>query len=135
MQRHILVMITLPAVTLALALTNPVQISTCSVETEVATTSSGDSPTYEVIGSLLHIRFVNSGPTPLSSVAFAVSEDGKTSTIVDRGIFSPGVTISHTFQGAPYAFDASCKVASALFADGSAWTAPGDQSNPASANR
>lgn len=135
MQRHILVMITLPAVTLALALTNPVQISTCSIQTEIATTSSGDSPTYEVVGSLLHVRFVNTGTTPVSSVAFAVDEDGTTSTIQDRGTFSPGVTISHTFRAPTYTYGASCKVASVLFADGSAWMAPNDQANPTSANR
>ena len=128
-------MITLPAVTLALALTNPVQISNCSVQTEVASTSSGDSPTYETIGTLLKIRFVNNGSTPVSSVAFNVSEDGKTSTIVDRGTFSPGVEISHTFREGMYGYDASCKVASVLFADGSAWMAPNDKADPASANR
>jgi hypothetical protein len=128
-------MITLPAVTLALALTNPVQISTCSVDTEVASTSSGDSPTYETIGTILHIRFVNNGPTPVSSVAFNVSEDGKASTIVDRGTFSPGVEISHTFRGEMYGYEASCKVASVQFADGSAWMEPNDQAGPASANR
>ena len=74
-------------------------------------------------------------PTPLSSVAFNVTEDGKTSTIVDRGTFSPGVEISHTFQGEMYGYDASCKVASVLFADGSAWMESNDQADPASANR
>ncbi|MGC2129375.1 MAG: hypothetical protein WA629_04670 [Candidatus Aquilonibacter sp.] len=128
-------MIILPAVTLALALTNPVQISTCSVQTEVSTTSSGDSQTYEVIGSLLNVRFVNTGTTPISSVAFAVSADGKTSTIQDHGTFSPGVTISHTFRVPTYTYDASCKVGSVLFADGSAWMAPTDQADPTSANR
>jgi len=128
-------MITLPAATLALALSNPVQVSTCSVDTEVASTSSGDYPTYQTIGTILHIRFVNTGPTPVSSVAFNVSEDGKTSTIVDRGTFSPGVEISHTFRGEVYGYGASCKVASVLFADGSAWMAPNDQAVPASANR
>ncbi len=128
-------MITLPAVTLALALTNPVQISTCSVNTEVAESSSGDAPTYQVFGTLLNIRFVNNGPTPISSVAFDVSEDGKKTTIVDRGTFSPGVAIAHTFRGEMYGDEASCNVASVLFADGSAWMAPNDQANPASANR
>jgi len=128
-------MITLPAVTLALALTNPVQISTCSIQTEIATTSSGDSPTYEVVGSLLHVRFVNTGTTPVSSVAFAVTEDGKTSTILDRGTFSPGITISHSFRAPTYTYGATCKVESVLFADGSAWMAPDSQANPASANR
>ncbi len=129
-------MITLPAATLALALNNPVQVSACSLDTAIASTSSGDSPTYEAIGTLLHIRFVNTGTTPVSSVAFNVTEDGKTSTIVDRGTFSPGVVISHSFRGDQmYGFDASCKVASVLFADGSAWNANNDQVDPASANR
>ncbi|HTV91239.1 MAG TPA: hypothetical protein VMG98_00835 [Verrucomicrobiae bacterium] len=128
-------MITLPAVTLALALTNPVQVSSCSISQETTTTSSGDSPNYEIIGSLLNIRFVNGGTTPVSSVSFAVTEDGKTSTILDRGTFSPGVTISHTFRNEPFAFEASCRVQSVLFADGSAWMAPNDRPDPASANR
>jgi hypothetical protein len=114
-------MITLPAITLALALTNPVAVSNCSVSAEAASISSGDSPLYEVIGSLLQIRFVNNGATPISSVAFAVTEDGKTSTILDRGTFSPGVTISHSFRAPTYTYGATCRVESVLFADGSAW--------------
>jgi hypothetical protein len=109
------------ALTLALTVANPVNIATCTVDPVVMQTS-GDASTQEIIGKQIHISFVNTGNEPISSVAFAVNQDGKTSTILDRGTFSPGVAISHYWRGDREADDVSCSVNAVLFADGSSWT-------------
>jgi hypothetical protein len=114
-------MITLAALTLALSAANPVTIANCSVDPVVMQTS-GDTTTQEIIGKQLHISFVNTGNEPISSVAFAVNEDGKTRTILDRGTFSPGVDISHYWRGDREAEDVTCSVNTVLFADGTSWT-------------
>jgi hypothetical protein len=114
-------MITLAALTLALTMTNPIDIATCAVDPVVMQTS-GDTTMQEIIGTQIHIAFINAGAKPISSVAFAVDEDGTTSTIVDQGIFSPGITISHYFRGDQSLENVSCSVNSVLFADGTSWT-------------
>ncbi len=115
-------MIALTALTLALNMANPVNIATCSVDPIVTQTTYGDTFTPEIAGAELHISFVNTGREPISSVAFAVNQDGKTSTILDRGTFSPGVAISHYWSGDLEFKGVSCSVNSVLFADGTSWT-------------
>lgn len=114
-------MITLAALTFALTMANPVNIATCAVD-PVVVQSGGDVSTQETIATQIHILFTNTGSKPISSVAFAVNQDGKTSTILDRGTFSPGVAISHYWRGDRELEDVSCSVNSVLFADGSSWT-------------
>lgn len=114
-------MITLAALTLALTVANPINIATCAVDPVVVQTS-GDVTSSETIGTQIHISFINAGNKPISSVAFAVDEDGTTSTILDRGTFAPGVAITHYWRGDRDLQDVSCSVNSVLFADGSSWT-------------
>jgi hypothetical protein len=114
-------MITAAALTLALTMTNPIDIATCAVD-PVVTQTSGDVNYQETIGTQIHIAFINAGSKPISSVAFAVDEDGTTSTIVDQGTFSPGITISHYWRGDRSLQAVSCSVNSVLFADGTSWT-------------
>ena len=114
-------MITLAALTLALTVANPINIATCTVDPVVAQTS-GDVSTSETIATQIHITFANTGSKPISSVSFAVDEDGKTNTILDRGTFSPGVAISHYWRGDRTLEAISCNVNAVLFADGSSWT-------------
>jgi hypothetical protein len=109
------------ALTLALTMTNPITIATCAVDPVVVQTS-GDTTMQEIIGTQIHITFVNSGSKPIASVAFAVDEDGTTSTILDRGTFSPGIEISHYWRGDRTLQNVSCSVNSVLFGDGSSWT-------------
>jgi hypothetical protein len=57
-------------------------------------------------------------------VTFLVSNGHDTQSIVDKGIFSPGVQIKHTFPIANALgefSDATCEVAQVDFADRSAW--------------
>lgn len=119
-------MITIAALTLALSMTNPITIATCAVD-QVVTQTSGDTNTSEVIAAQVHLTYVNKGSKPISSIAFAVDEDGVTSTIVDQGTFSPGVPITRYWRADRTLQDVSCSVNSVLFADGTTWT---NQSSP-----
>lgn len=114
-------MITLAALTLALTMANPINIATCAVDPVIAQTS-GDANYQETISTQIHVAFINAGSKPISSVAFAVDEDGTTSTIVERGTFSPGVAIERYWRGDRSLQDVSCSVNSVLFADGTSWT-------------
>jgi hypothetical protein len=115
-------MIALAALTLALSVANPVNIATCSVDPVVTQTTFGDVIGQAIVGTQIHIAFVNTGSKPISSVAFAVNEGGNTTTILDRGTFSPGIAISHYWSDDRQAKDVSCKVNAVLFADGTSWT-------------
>ncbi|HEX8806966.1 MAG TPA: hypothetical protein VF741_08450 [Candidatus Aquilonibacter sp.] len=119
-------MITTAALTLALTMTNPINIATCAVDPVVVQTS-GDVTRQEIIGTQIHITFVNRGSKAISSVAFAVDEDGTTNTILDRGTFSPGIAVSHYWRGDRTLQNVSCSVNEVLFADGTSWT---NQSGP-----
>jgi hypothetical protein len=114
-------MITLAALTLALTMANPINIATCSVD-PVVTQSGGDVITQEIIATQIHVSFTNAGSKPISSVAFAVDEDGTTTTIVERGTFSPGVAIERYWRGDRSLQAVSCSVNAVLFADGTSWT-------------
>jgi hypothetical protein len=119
-------MIITAALMIALTMTNPINIATCAVDPIVDQTS-GDANTSEVIGAQIHVTFVNNGSKPVASIAFAVDQDGTTSTILDRGTFSPGIAISQYWRADRTLQDVSCSVNSVLFADGTSWT---NQSNP-----
>ena len=68
------------------------------------------------------ISFVNTGNVPAKSVEFAVRSGHRTHIIVDKGTFSPGVKIVHTFnEGPPFPRSSSVEVRSVTFADGSTW--------------
>jgi len=114
-------MIIAAALTFALTMTNPIDIAACAVD-PIVTQTSGDVSTSETIGTQIHITFINHGSQPVSSVAFAVEEDGTTATIVDRGTFAPGIPISHYWRGERTLGQVSCSVNSVLFADGTSWT-------------
>lgn len=68
------------------------------------------------------IAFVNTANVAAKSVEFTVRSRGRTETIVDKGTFSPGTRIVHTFNESPE-FDetSSVHVRAVTFADGSTW--------------
>jgi hypothetical protein len=70
----------------------------------------------------LTIAFVNTANVAAKSVEFTVESGRMTKTIVDKGTFSPGTRIVHTFNESPE-FDetSSVRVRSVTFADGSTW--------------
>jgi hypothetical protein len=118
-------MISLGALALAAAMaytSDPVQVTTCSLEEIFIPVTSGDIELQQAAGSQLHIGFTNVSTTPIASVTFDVNLNGTDRTIVDAGTFSQGVLISHYFaQSDLVGGNASCHVASVLFKDGSAW--------------
>jgi hypothetical protein len=68
------------------------------------------------------ISFVNTASQPAKSVEFAVRSGGHTCLIVDKGTFSPGTRITHTFSQSPQLEDASSvQIRKVTFADGSSW--------------
>ena len=104
---------------------NPIQVASCSISQTPAwesffgySTSAGTPETA--------ISFVNTKQTAVTSVVFEVTEGNRSSRIVDKGNFSNGVTINHTYEtpelGASLG-DVSCAVQSVAFADGSTWQA------------
>ena len=75
-----------------------------------------------VIGSDITISFVNTGSEPATSVLFAVHSGRTTEIIVDKGTFSPGTSITHTFaEGPEYDGASTIEVRQVTFADGTAW--------------
>lgn len=68
------------------------------------------------------IAFVNTAAVPAKSVTFAVRSGRQTRIIVDKGTFSPGTRIVHTFNESPEFDDSSSvSVVGVAFADGSTW--------------
>jgi hypothetical protein len=68
------------------------------------------------------ISFVNTASQPAKTVEFTVRSGNHTCVIVDKGTFSPGTRITHTFSQSPELDGASSvKIRKVTFADGSTW--------------
>jgi hypothetical protein len=68
------------------------------------------------------IAFVNTANVPATSVTFVVQSGNQTRTIVDKGTFSAGTRIVHTFdENRDFADTTSVRVQSVTFADGNTW--------------
>jgi hypothetical protein len=105
---------------------SPVRIAECTATDRFTQISDGDAMEYQFGGSALHVRFTNDAQKPIDAVTFAVTENGKTTDVVDKGAYAQGSTVSQGFdQGLTYAGTASCQVASVDFADGTSWSAAG----------
>jgi hypothetical protein len=73
-------------------------------------------------GSNVTIAFVNTTNVPATSVTFVVKSGNQTRIIVDKGTFSAGAQIVHTFDESPeFANTTSVRVQSVTFADGNTW--------------
>jgi hypothetical protein len=109
-----------------IATSAPVLVSTCSVTdlyNPAIDPEFGPSISYR----LLQLTFLNTDDTVATQVTFDVVHDGTHTKITDRGRFSRGVPIEHTFDdfnGTYAGGDAQCSVAAITFADGRRWTAP-----------
>lgn len=113
---------------------SPVAITECTVLQFVA---SGGYPFWRPFGPYpleslytdgIRISYINHGPQPATRVAFLVNYRGDIQRIIDVGIFSPNVTIKHTFGN--FTGDAwlgpkpnACRVVAVRFVDGSVWRA------------
>jgi hypothetical protein len=68
------------------------------------------------------ISFVNTASLSVKSVEFAVTAGRHTCLITDKGTFSPGARITHTFLQSPQLVGASSvQIRKVTFADGSTW--------------
>jgi hypothetical protein len=104
----------------------PIAVASCALEPGTPDLSlpyglpslSGDA--------LIAISFMNEAPATVGSVTFDVSDGRTTSQIVDKGTFSRGVAIDHSYDTPQFqngANDLTCSVKSVAFADGSLWQA------------
>ncbi len=73
----------------------------------------------------LTIGFTNTTNVAANNVEFAVTADGKTTIVAERGTYAPGTRIDRQLAfntGTLPASDAKVAVAKVDFADGSSWT-------------
>jgi hypothetical protein len=109
---------------------SPVAITSFSVNESYASGTIGgdvlEPPQF--IPNGITVKFVNKSNVPATAVTFSLRDGTYSQSIVDKGIFSPGTQIKHTFgidAGLDPFPNATVNVAEVDFADGSAWhTAP-----------
>lgn len=83
---------------------------------------SVDGAPFGSAASNVTIAFVNTANVPATSVTFVVQSGNQTRIIVDKGTFSAGTRIVHTFDESPeFADTTSVHVQSVTFADGNTW--------------
>jgi len=104
----------------------PVLVSTCAV---IDLYNPATNPEFggNISYRTLQLTFQNTDESAATVVAFDVTYDGTHTKIIDRGRFTQGVPIEHTFgdfTGAYGTGDVQCTVAAITFADGRKWTAP-----------
>jgi hypothetical protein len=81
-----------------------------------------DGAVFGSADSNVAIAFVNTANVPATSVTFVVQSGHQTRTIVDKGTFSTGTRIVHTFdENRDFADPTSVRVQSVTFADGNTW--------------
>jgi hypothetical protein len=111
----------------SVAFTNsPVSVVACDYSSVPSLTTPFTDGYAPAFGNL-QISFVNGAPVAATDVRFAVTQEGRTQIVEDRGTFSSGTTIDHTFSPVDPAAQgiADCQVQAVSFADGSSWNVNG----------
>ncbi len=106
--------------------TEPIRVASCSLAPAAPDLSLPWGASALADSASTAISFVNEAPATVASVTFAVSDGRTTREIVDKGIFSSGVAIDHSFATPEFQSDlrdVSCSVKSVAFTDGSVWQA------------
>ena len=104
----------------------PVRVASCSLTPAAPAIPMPYGPFSTPTGASTAISFVNQAPATVSAVTFVVSDGRTTSQIVDKGTFSSGIAIDHSFITPEFQNDVSnvtCSVKSVAFTDGSLWQA------------
>ena len=104
----------------------PVRVASCALEPATPAIDLAYSPAVASGAASTVISFVNEAPATIASVTFDVSDGRTTSQIVDKGTFSSGVAIDHSFITPEFGNALSglnCSVKSVAFTDGSLWQA------------
>lgn len=101
--------------------TDALSLTACDIEfTQPA--GPGDGPAASAIANGVFIEFTNRGPASISDATFAISYNGNTTLVKDRGTFSSGVAIRHRFPLLPTALVESpvqCRIVEAHYGPGS----------------
>ncbi|HUN29730.1 MAG TPA: hypothetical protein VMV65_07970 [Alphaproteobacteria bacterium] len=106
--------------------TAPVRVASCSVTQASPALYNPFGTNGAAQAAETAISFVNQAPGAVSAVTFSVSDGRTTSRIVDKGTFSSGVAINHSFITPEFGDElggVSCSVESVAFTDGSIWQA------------
>lgn len=109
-----------------IATTAPVLVSTCAV-TDLYNPATNPEFGSNISYRTLQLTFQNTDESAAALVTFDVTHDGTHTKVIDRGRFTRGVPIEHTFSdftGTYGSSDAQCTVTAITFADGRKWTAP-----------
>lgn len=101
----------------------PIQVQHFSVNVSSRPLSTWGGNQLDITGAgNVSISFVNVRNVAATRVEFALREGKSSQTIVDKGTFSPGTSITHEFSVAPDFYDPSAlDVVRVTFADGTSW--------------
>jgi hypothetical protein len=108
-----------PAIALAQT-TAPVAIVNSQAQPQIQDVGGGNSAGFA------DVTFVNHNNVPATEIDFTLSSNGTAlETLTDKGTFSPGVAVSHSFTTAQTERDLQISVAEVKFADGTSWVNDG----------
>jgi hypothetical protein len=104
--------------------TGPIRVVSYSIEPTRTITVPAWAGTYMNVASSgkVTISFVDTGTVPATAVQFAVRSGKTIETIVDKGTFSPGASVTHNFSlGSEFGSASALDVERVTFADGTSW--------------
>jgi hypothetical protein len=110
-----------PLAASAYAVTPPVAVTACSVETQAPTFVAGE-PMPPDFGSV-NVSFTNRADVAATNVEVLVSYAGTTQRLDSATPAAPGAAVQLSAAALPYvnASDVTCKVARVDFSDGTSW--------------
>jgi len=120
-------MVTITALALAVVAAAPANAPIAITSCRVVTTAVLASVEVE---EAVRVTYKNTSKVTAKAVYFQVVINGKTLTVVDKGRFAPGITISHQLDTTNLAtvtqshLPTSCKVAAVQFVNGTNWVSP-----------
>jgi hypothetical protein len=101
---------------------DPIAIERFSANLDYTLSTPFDGANRGSESSVVTISFADTANLPIKRVEFAVRAGNYTSLIVDKGTFSPGTRITHTFlRSRKLGYRSTVKVLKVTFADGSTW--------------
>jgi len=108
-----------------IATSAPVLVSTCAV-TDLYNPATNPEFSSNISYRTLQLTFQNTDASPATTVTFDVTHDGTHTKVIDRGRFTRGVPIEHSFgdfTGTYGGGETQCTVTAVTFADGRRWSA------------
>ena len=111
------------AVIAAAPVKGPIALTSCRIVTANVNTAIAAQQAFRV-------TYKNTSQVTATTVYFQAVLNGKTLTVVDKGRFAPGATISHQLMTNDFIAvtqsqqPASCQVAAVQFVNGTSWVSP-----------